>query len=121
MVAGGNRKLIPTKPYHALHRVGIDLAHVGTSVYFLDIVDMEVPYFASFVRHRDPGIVRDHMIVNRLNCLIVRSNPCHLAEEKFFRGINEFSFPLTLGIVPRELEEFGEIRPHPDFEILVFL
>ena len=51
-------------PELSLGRDCIDLAHVTALVLLLDVADVQEPRAVFVVRHRDPGIPRDHVIVH---------------------------------------------------------
>lgn len=67
----------PTNYLH-FHRVRVHLAHVLASVLHLDASDHQGPGIKVAVRHRQPVIVRYHVLVDRQNRFGVRFNPGHL-------------------------------------------
>lgn len=65
--------------YLALHGVCVDLAHVLATVLLLHTAHVKVPGAVVRVRHRHPGVVRDHVVVDGLYRLGVRLHPPHLS------------------------------------------
>lgn len=65
--------------YLALHGVCVDLAHVLATVLLLYTAHVQVPGAVVRVRHRHPGVVRDHVVVDGLYRLGVRLHPPHLS------------------------------------------
>ena len=44
---------------------GVDLTHVLALVTPLHVPDMQVPHAVPVVRHADPGVPRDHVVLHR--------------------------------------------------------
>lgn len=63
-----------------LHRVSVDLAHVLAAVLLLDALDVKVPGGVVAVGDGNTRVVRDHVLVNRLDRLRVRLYPAHLSK-----------------------------------------
>lgn len=70
--------------YLALHGIGIDLAHVEALVLPLGAFDAQAPGRVIAVRDGDPGIVSDHVVVDRLDRLCVGLHPAHLSAERHY-------------------------------------
>lgn len=68
----------PLSNYLHFHRVRVHLAHVLATVLHLHALDHQRPCVLVAVRHRQPVIVRNHVLVDRQNCFRVRFNPGHL-------------------------------------------
>ncbi len=57
------------------HRVRVDLAHVRALVRLLHALDVQVPDLVVVPAHRHAGVVRDDLVVDRLDGLVVRPDP----------------------------------------------
>lgn len=64
------------------HRVRVDLAHVPSLVGLPHLLDVYVPRPVVRVRHADPMVFRDHVIVDGQYGLRVDTQPGHLEERK---------------------------------------
>lgn len=64
------------------HRVCVDLAHVPSFVGLPHLLDVYVPRPVIRVRHADPMIFRDHVVVDGQYGLRVNTQPGHLKEQK---------------------------------------
>lgn len=60
------------------HWVRVDLAHVPAPVRLLHLLDVQVPGAMVIVRKRNPGILRNHFVVNGEDCLCVHAHPRQL-------------------------------------------
>lgn len=68
-----------------LGRNRIDLAHVSALVLLLDVGDMQKPGFVLvvlIVRHADPGIPGDDVVVHGQDGRLLEVHPCDLEEKK---------------------------------------
>lgn len=66
--------------YLAFHWVGINLAHVETSVIFFYTFDMQIPCRVIKMGHWYSRVVSDYMVVDCLNGLCVCFNPTNLKQ-----------------------------------------
>lgn len=64
--------------YLALHGIRVQLAHVAASVVLGHRLHVQIPRVCVRVRHADARIVRDDVLVNRLDRLGVRLDPADL-------------------------------------------
>lgn len=64
------------------------MTHIKAAVFFLDALDVKVPYRVIAVGHRHPLVVCDHVIVYRLDRLRVRLHPTDLEHQSSDRGLN---------------------------------
>lgn len=70
----------PLSNYLHFHRIRVHLAHVLAAVLHLHALDHQRPCVLVAVRHRQPVIVRNHVLVDRQNGFRVRFNPGHLQQ-----------------------------------------
>ncbi|CAH1969181.1 unnamed protein product [Acanthoscelides obtectus] len=62
----------------ALHRVCVNLTHVPPFIGFPNVFDVEMPDVLLTVRHTDPAVLSDYVIVDSQDCLGVHFQPSHL-------------------------------------------
>lgn len=65
-------------PLPTAHGVCVDLTHVPASVSLVYVLDMQVPGAVVVVRQRDARVLRDHIVMDREDCLRVHADPRHL-------------------------------------------
>lgn len=53
------------KKYLALHGIRVDLAHINPTVFPSCTANVQRPRVVVAVGHRQTGVVRDHVLVNR--------------------------------------------------------
>lgn len=61
---------------------GIDLAHVPSLVFLLNVVYVQEPCAMFIVRHTYPRIPRYHVIVNSQNRRLLEMHPCNLKQQR---------------------------------------
>lgn len=61
-----------------LHRVRVDLTHVPSPVRLPQLLDVYMPRPVVRVRHANPVILGDHVVMNSQYGLRVYPQPCHL-------------------------------------------
>lgn len=68
----------PNHNYLALHRIGVQLAHVAASVVLRHRFHVQIPRVLVGMRHGHPRIVRDNVLVYGLDRFCVRLHPADL-------------------------------------------
>lgn len=68
----------PLASHLHLHRVRVHLTHVQAAVFHFDAANDQRPGVEIAVRHRQPIVVRDDVLVNGQNRFGVRFDPGHL-------------------------------------------
>lgn len=67
-----------TPTYLTLHRIGVQLTHVAAPVVLRHRLDVQVPRVQVRMRDGDARVVRDDVLVDRLDRLCVRLHPADL-------------------------------------------
>lgn len=57
--------LVKGSAYLALHGVRVDLAHINPAIFPARTANVQRPRVVVAVGHRQTGVVRDHVLVNR--------------------------------------------------------
>lgn len=59
----------------ALHRIGVDLAHVVAAIRFTDVLQLQLPRFALGERDADAMVLSDDVILDGQNGLRTHAQP----------------------------------------------
>ena len=78
--------------YLAFHGVGVDLAHVGSFVFTLDVGDDQLPRLGTVMPYRNPRIVRDDMSVDRLDGFRIGFDPSDFIAAQVSDVAREYCF-----------------------------
>lgn len=83
------------KSYLTFHRIGVQLAHVASSIFFGNWFDVQIPSVQIRMRHSYSRIVGDDVFVYGLYCFSVGFYPSHLRRAKQMKELNLY-FPLFI-------------------------
>lgn len=98
--------------YLALHGIGVDLAHEESLIFALDVGYNELPELVAVVAHRDAGVVRDDVRVDRLDRLRVGLDPADAVAAQVGHVTREHRFrPKRHRQIRHRLLELGQVAP----------
>lgn len=84
--------------YLTLHRVRVDLAHIGAAVLSLDASHVERPRVVVVVGDREAGVVRDDVLVDGQDRLRVCLDPGHLRTVQVSGDLDGLGVNLIVGV-----------------------